>query len=364
MGAQDRQAAGSAEPVLSVFDTADSAPGERFQAWRDSIGVIFDIEAANDGGPDADGYRARIDSALCGEVMINRCRAGAQAFRRDAVRPLRDGVDAVMVQVFARGGVRAEDDARTLAGPGAVVGFDLVRPMATVNSDFDLINLFIPRDRIAKRLDRPDSLHLAAVDPGEPLGGLTADYLAGLQGRIDGMDAQEAATGVEAAIGLIAECFNGRTRRSDTEPFHAHALLETLKGKVRAAVTTGRNPGVEEVVAMSGASRAGVYRMFEPLGGIAAFIRAERLRAALRMIAADPPGRERPLGEIAQAHGFASDSHFTRAFRAEFGVAPSQARRMLRAGLIDPPGGADVPAAAAEGLDRRYELWLRAVCAG
>ncbi|WP_394830414.1 helix-turn-helix transcriptional regulator [Pendulispora rubella] len=45
-----------------------------------------------------------------------------------------------------------------------------------------------------------------------------------------------------------------------------------------------------------------------------------RLRAALFMIGDVGPGR---LAEIAFATGFSSHSHFTRAFRAEFGCAPS-----------------------------------------
>jgi AraC-like DNA-binding protein len=54
-----------------------------------------------------------------------------------------------------------------------------------------------------------------------------------------------------------------------------------------------------------------------------------RLRAALHALARDG---HRELSEVAFAAGFSSHSHFTRAFRAEFGVLPSAVRGRSAAG--------------------------------
>jgi AraC family transcriptional regulator len=56
-----------------------------------------------------------------------------------------------------------------------------------------------------------------------------------------------------------------------------------------------------------------------------------RLREGLERLLDEPDG----IASIALAVGFASHSHFTDAFRAEFGCPPSHARRLLRKGARD-----------------------------
>lgn len=70
-----------------------------------------------------------------------------------------------------------------------------------------------------------------------------------------------------------------------------------------------------------GVSRATLYRLFKPLGGVAYVIQAERLdRAAERLM--DRQDR-RTVTTIAHASGFADLPHFHHAFRRRFGLRPS-----------------------------------------
>ena len=105
-----------------------------------------------------------------------------------------------------------------------------------------------------------------------------------------------------------------------------------------------------------GCSRATLYRAFSPIGGVAALIRSERLRACLADMAA--PRKSGPpltLGEIAMRRGFESDAQFSRAFKAEFGLTPSDARKALLAN-----NGVELHDFSRD-VDRRYEIWLRAI---
>jgi AraC-like DNA-binding protein len=72
-------------------------------------------------------------------------------------------------------------------------------------------------------------------------------------------------------------------------------------------------------------SRATLYRLFEDEGGVAAYILGRRLDRCRALLAADVTGQQ-TIGEIAFGHGFASDAHFSRAFRRRFGMAPRDAR--------------------------------------
>ena len=70
-----------------------------------------------------------------------------------------------------------------------------------------------------------------------------------------------------------------------------------------------------------GLSRSSLYRAFRPVGGVQAYIRQRRLENARDVLAARVGARP-TVGEVAHTHGFASDSHFSRAFRKTFGYPP------------------------------------------
>jgi AraC-like DNA-binding protein len=83
--------------------------------------------------------------------------------------------------------------------------------------------------------------------------------------------------------------------------------------------------GPDHLCKMFGLSRASLYRLFEPIGGVTDYIRTRRLRAAFDMLANEG---KRTVGEIAYACGFADISAFSRAFRNQFGMSPSEVREM------------------------------------
>lgn len=71
-------------------------------------------------------------------------------------------------------------------------------------------------------------------------------------------------------------------------------------------------------------SRATLYRLFADRGGVARHIRECRLQAASQQLSgASPPRLTWLLHEL----GFASERQFQRAFRARFGMCPTQWRK-------------------------------------
>ena len=71
-------------------------------------------------------------------------------------------------------------------------------------------------------------------------------------------------------------------------------------------------------------SRSNLYRLFEDTGGVARYIQRERLFEA-RAILSDP-STTRSISVISEDLCFADSSSFSRAFKREFGYAPSEAR--------------------------------------
>jgi AraC family transcriptional activator of tynA and feaB len=57
------------------------------------------------------------------------------------------------------------------------------------------------------------------------------------------------------------------------------------------------------------------------------FVLDARLEACRKRILGSP---DEPISDIAFAHGFQSQSHFSRAFRQKFGCSPNQLRKAGR----------------------------------
>lgn len=89
-----------------------------------------------------------------------------------------------------------------------------------------------------------------------------------------------------------------------------------------------------------GLSRASLYRLFEPVGGVAGYIRARRLARVREAIKVPDLGNRR-IAPIAYGSGFKSIASFNRAYRQAFGETPRQSRgrssaaRALAADLDD-----------------------------
>jgi AraC-like DNA-binding protein len=73
-----------------------------------------------------------------------------------------------------------------------------------------------------------------------------------------------------------------------------------------------------------GVSRSTLYTLFEPHGGVAAYIRSRRL-ARIHALLSDPHNRE-SIRDLAMRHGFVSEAHFSRAFRQAYGYPPREVR--------------------------------------
>ncbi|MCB9841199.1 MAG: helix-turn-helix transcriptional regulator [Phycisphaeraceae bacterium] len=84
---------------------------------------------------------------------------------------------------------------------------------------------------------------------------------------------------------------------------------------------------LDDVAAAVGVSMFHLCRLFKQHTGdtIHAYVRSLRVRASLDRLA--EPGLS--IGDFAERLGFCNQSHYTRAFRAEFGLTPTHARRAL-----------------------------------
>ena len=75
------------------------------------------------------------------------------------------------------------------------------------------------------------------------------------------------------------------------------------------------------------APRAVIYRAFADDKGLMRYITQKRMALALSLLSLSTS--QVPIGEIAHRVGYSSQQQFSRAFRREYGMTPSVARRQF-----------------------------------
>ena len=334
--------AASQSPV--VFTTADLPASWRLDAWNAAFGSLNAITLPE---PGCDPVVTRSENwRLDGGTLLSQSRVSACQFRRDRLRARRDGLDHWVLRVLRRGeAVVRHPGFEARLGPGDLLLYSLHECWATDWSDAEWVSLCLPRD-----LHPQLSAGLGALPGGPQRGagaGLLADILLALPGRMAEASPSEVPALADAVRAAVATCLlSGRPPARDAT---AAALpRELAKERVRQAIR--RNIGSvrlspARLAAAAGLSRTTLYRLFEAEGGVARAIRDMRLslvHAALR----DPALARRSIAELAEVHGFADASSFSRVFRAAYGMAPGEVRAQ---GL---PGPAPPPLSAAGGAPR------------
>ena len=90
------------------------------------------------------------------------------------------------------------------------------------------------------------------------------------------------------------------------------------------------NFGLEQLAAALNVSKSTLHRKVKAMTGLTPleFIRNVKLKYACAMLAR----HDRPIAEVAYATGFSSPKYFTRCFKEEFGLTPSEYQQQHPAG--------------------------------
>ena len=134
------------------------------------------------------------------------------------------------------------------------------------------------------------------------------------------------------AVELIAlqVCLLTQKERINQESKFENKFLDAVR-RAREFLLANLNqpPRLEDLARRVGLNRNSLTQGFRELYGLTVFemLRTERLKRAMAFLKSSGMS----LAEIAQASGYCAQSHFTSAFRAEFGISPGQFRKQSQA---------------------------------
>ena len=169
-----------------------------------------------------------------------------------------------------------------------------------------------------------DVLHGLVVSGSSASGALIGASLTTLANYADSMSVTEMDALAGGTISLIASALRQIFEPQRKSDGHVLASFANVR---RFIDTNPASPALEtdKLAGNFGLSRASFYRLFAPVGGVAAYIRRERLRHVFRDISAAEHANVRLAG-LARRWGFKDTSTFNRAFIQTFGISPGEAR--------------------------------------
>ena len=332
---RDREPPPSLRPL--VLSTRGLAPQHQFEAWRD-LCVPY-LDTGRPLAPPDRGFDARGTALPFGTSMYYHAVLPPYDYSRTQARIRRDSLDHWIVAICRRGTQRQRSGEFDINfQPGVPYVLTMARPFEAQREgdEMEWASLFIARDAVPEL----EPLFSAALyRPLEgPAGRLLAGFLETLQDVAQGLRPSDFPHLETATGALLAAALNGgRHAVEAARPQIEHLQLARIKRLIRANLSSA-TLGPARLCAMGGVSRSALYRLFEPLGGVARYIQRERLQSAYRLLT-DPCDR-RGIAQMAEAVGFFEPSSFSRAFRAHFGVAPRELRMAALEGRSSMPHAA------------------------
>jgi len=318
----------------SFFDTRGLSAREAAASWSQAMGVLFDVRIG--GGEGVERFHGRVDGYALDQLLVGRSQSTAQAFDRSRYRTARDGLSHYLLQFYVKGGSGRRDDASDMwARPGDLLVIDLTQPLATAATDFENLNLFIPRRLLAPLLKTPDDVHMRIIRREDPLVGFLRGHLEMLANMAPSLARRQAAGLMRPTVELAAAAINGHVDEASTTAAN-QCLLERICHRLETQLTS-KSLTARDIAGAFGISERKLYYLFEALGGFSAYVQQRRLRA-IRTRLADPSAEHETIASISETYGFTHRSSFVSAFRGLYGMTPREFRSL--AALREPPHGA------------------------
>jgi AraC-like DNA-binding protein len=273
-------------------------------------------------GPESDGSVAWNLGAM---IVVHH--TGAQAADRRTTEMARaDQMDHYRIVVsFAREGASIViDGVATSLKNGEPLLLDMARAADINFAAGTAVQAFIPREMLDELLNAPRDLHGLRLVGGSAM--VLAMHLRSLATCLPEMTDAQAPFAVTATLHMVAAAL-----ASTPELAHAaRAPIDSplLRQACRYIELHLNEPtlAAADVCAAMKVSRATLYRVFEPYGGVSAHIRERRLARIHEVLC---KGRDRrSLARVAEDHGFENSAHFSRAFRQQYGHCPRDAAKL------------------------------------
>lgn len=223
-------------------------------------------------------------------------------------------------------GLLIQDGREALLEPGDLALYDTARPYSLVfEQDMRMLVLMFPREQLGLPPDvmRQLTAHLFSSSSG--LGAMIIPFLRTISQDIEKVGGVTGPRLVRTAIDLITTIYANELDLA-ADPRDSHQLLMQQIRRYIEANLGSIELGPTEIAATHFISTRHLHSLFRQRGTtVSTWIRERRLENCRRDLI-DPLNAQSSVGRIASRWGFVDAAHFSRVFKAAFGMAPSELR--------------------------------------
>lgn len=277
---------------------------------------------------DASPFKAGIDITPLGDTVLAELSATAQRADRRP-RHVARSAEAYAVLILQQSGkmIVSQDGREVRLGVGDAAIVDTVRPYTLyLDGPNRQIVLHCPRHILRSRLNSMRSVTAARIAAASPTGALLNGSLNALARNRRHLTPPQAEALGRYTLDLLAVALAATPEAGANVPSRGSAALMGRIGDYLRDNLADPELSPARIAAAHGISARHLHRLFhecgETVSGAIRRKRLERCRADLE----DPRQRGRSVTEIALGWGFNDSAHFSRIFKAKFGVSPRACR--------------------------------------
>jgi AraC-like DNA-binding protein/mannose-6-phosphate isomerase-like protein (cupin superfamily) len=276
-----------------------------------------------------DDFHVTTATMMTRNALLIDTRASDQEYDRTPAHVARGAMDHFQMTLCVEGEMQFSSGRREVTlRPGDIVLIDMAQPNRTVlrggGSRTRMMTIILQRAMLAPRLAHPDSATATLLPSNHPHARLLASHYAALALPPD-PEAGSAEATIEAIADIVAAAAGGAADiAAGVERAERHLYLSVIKRRIADNLETDVLTA-GELCRHFQISRATLYRLFEADGGLAHYVREQRLNLAFRQLIS-PSAEDTRLIDLAVGMRFSSDSTFIRAFRRKFGLTPGELR--------------------------------------
>jgi AraC-like DNA-binding protein len=308
------------------FRSEDEPAKTRLEHWQDVLSSALAPVQVRIPGSDV---RSQIHRAEIGPVTVMDFRTSAIQASRTPDLIGKSDPDMCKINLGIRGeGVFEQEGRESRLTPGEFLLMDLRRPSHLAIEQWQEISIVVfPRQLLPVRHKRIRELTAVRFSAGDPYAALVASLTRELIKHLDSYESARDARISTAFLDLLALAVATRIDRVSTVPAESRQHAMTLRVQAFIEHHLG-DPGLSPVTiaAAHHISTRTLHKLFEAEEDtIAASIRHRRLERC-RQDLLDPGLLNRPVSAVGARWGFHDAAVFSRAFRAAYGVPPSEYR--------------------------------------
>lgn len=308
-----------------AWTTHDHDPRGRYDAWVDQLNTTFGYWQPT-ATPGSD-FAATISAKSLGSLNVISCECdpcGGERKGGDIVRET-DPQERLIIQLVETGREHMRlGEQEAVLDAGDIFIWDNTQNMQfTVVERLSKVSVALPLNRLKDWLPQSWRTLPRCIKSGEPGSDLLAGYVRSLVKIDHSHNPLRYDALVDAAVAMIVASQSGPVEQISQKA----GQLETVKMKIRQRL---QDPELtlNSIAAANRISLRYLHWLFEGSGQTAwQFICAERLAGCKRDLA-NPSCNKANIFEIGLRWGFGNAAHFSRKFKAETSMSPSNYRAM------------------------------------